>query len=87
MKAELKFSAGRDLLDRIKSMNEFRNTKIAHQESPLTNPADAKAGLVSRIEALNRLWQAGNPEDLKNSHRLVRAKSRKTVLTLARKEL
>jgi type III restriction enzyme len=59
VKAELKFAGGRDLLDRVKTINEFRNTRVAHQEQPLTNPAEAKTALVVWVDGLNRLWQAG----------------------------
>jgi type III restriction enzyme len=62
VKAELRFSGGRDLLDRVKSINDFRNTRVAHQETPLTNPAEAKAALVVWIDGLNRLWLAGGPQ-------------------------
>jgi len=58
VKSELRFTGGRDLLDRITAINEFRNTKVAHQETPLTDPAQAKAALVTWVEGLNRLWQA-----------------------------
>jgi type III restriction enzyme len=58
VKSELRFTGGRDLLDRITSINEFRNTKVAHQEAPLTDPAQAKAALVTWVEGLNHLWQA-----------------------------
>lgn len=59
LKSEFRFTGGRDLLDRVKSINEFRNTRVAHQESPLTNPAEAKKALVVWVEGLSRLWQAG----------------------------
>jgi type III restriction enzyme len=59
VKAEFRFSGGRDLLDCVKSMNDFRNTRVAHQEAPLTNPSEAKTALVSWVDGLNRLWQAG----------------------------
>lgn len=62
VKAEFRFSGGRDLLDRVKSINEFRNTRVAHQETPLANPAEAKTALVVWVEGLNRLWQAGRPQ-------------------------
>jgi type III restriction enzyme len=58
VKSELRCTGGRDLLDRITAINEFRNTKVAHQETPLTDPAQAKAALVTWVEGLNRLWQA-----------------------------
>jgi len=55
VKSELRLTAGRDLLDRVNSINEFRNTKVAHQETPLTDPAQAKTALVTWVEGLNRL--------------------------------
>lgn len=61
VKTELRFSGGRDLLDRIKTINDFRNTRVAHQETPLTSPAEAKTALVVWVDGLNRLWQAGRP--------------------------
>lgn len=62
VKAEFRFTGGRDLLDRVKSVNEFRNTRVAHQEAPLTNPTEAKFALVSWVDGLNQLWQAGRPQ-------------------------
>ena len=59
LKAELRFSGGRELLDRVKTINDFRNTRVAHQETPLTNPAEAKTALITWVDGLNRLWQAG----------------------------
>jgi type III restriction enzyme len=61
VKVELRFSGGRDLLDRVKAINEFRNTRVAHQETPLTSPAEAKKALIVWVDGLNRLWQAGRP--------------------------
>ena len=66
VKAELRFSGGRDLLDRVKTINDFRNTRVAHQETPLTNPAEAKTALVAWVDGLNRLWQAGRPQTAEN---------------------
>jgi len=62
VKAELRFSGGRDLLDRVKSINDFRNTRVAHQETPLTNPTEAKTALIAWVDGLKRLWQAGKPQ-------------------------
>jgi hypothetical protein len=62
LKAEFRFSGGRDLLDQVKSINDFRNTRVAHQEMPLTNRAEAKTALVVWVEGLNRLWQAGRTQ-------------------------
>lgn len=58
LKSELRFTGGRDLLDRITSINEFRNTRVAHQEKPLTRSEEAKSALVSWVDGLHRLWQA-----------------------------
>jgi type III restriction enzyme len=62
VKAEFRFSGGRDLLDRVKSMNDFRNTRVAHQEEPLTNSSEAKTALAGWVDGLSRLWQAGRPQ-------------------------
>jgi len=62
VKAELRFGGGRALLDRVKAINDFRNTRVAHQESPLTKPAEAKAALVEWVDGLSRIWQAGRPQ-------------------------
>jgi len=59
VKSEFRFSGGRDLFDRVKSINDFRNTRVAHQEVPLTNPAEAKGALLVWVEGMNRLWQTG----------------------------
>jgi type III restriction enzyme len=62
LKTEMRFAGGRDLLDRVAQINEFRNTRVAHQEKPLTDPAEAKAALGLWVDGLNRLWLAGrNP--------------------------
>ncbi|MFT3991402.1 MAG: DEAD/DEAH box helicase family protein [Luteolibacter sp.] len=60
MKSELRFAGGRDLLDRVKSMNDFRNTHVAHQETPLTDVAIAKKSLVSWIEGMGLIWNFGD---------------------------
>jgi type III restriction enzyme len=54
-----RFKGSRDLLDRIQSMNEFRNTRVAHQETELSTPAEAKAALVEWILGMSSLWQVG----------------------------
>ena len=63
VKNEFRFTGGRDLLDRVKLINDFRNTRVAHQETPLTNPTEAKTALVVWIEGMNRLWLAGRKDD------------------------
>jgi type III restriction enzyme len=57
LKSELRFTGGRDLLERITTINEFRNTRVAHQETPLTAPAEARTALIAWVDGLNRLWQ------------------------------
>jgi type III restriction enzyme len=59
LKSDFRFSGGRNLLDQVQAINEFRNTRVAHQEAPLTNPAEAKAALSVWVGGLNSLWQAG----------------------------
>jgi len=46
------------LLDRVKAINEFRNTRVAHQETPLTSPAEAKSALQTWVDGLGLLWRA-----------------------------
>ncbi len=58
LNSELRFNGGRDLPDHITAINEFRNTKAAHQKTPLSDPAEAIAALVTPVEGLNRLRQA-----------------------------
>jgi type III restriction enzyme len=57
LKSELRFKGGRDLLDRVTSMNDFRNTRIAHQEQPLTEAKEARKALIEWIDGLRQLWQ------------------------------
>jgi len=59
LKSDFRFNGGRDLFDRVKAMNEFRNTRVAHQETPLTDPAEAKSAMCVWIEGLNKLWESG----------------------------
>ena len=58
VKGEFRFSGGRELLACVTEINDFRNTRVAHQESPLTDPVAARKVLVAWIVGLNRLWQA-----------------------------
>ena len=44
-----RFKGSRDLLDTVKSINEFRNTRVAHQEVRLNAPAEAKAATMTRL--------------------------------------
>ncbi len=58
LKSQFRFSGGRELLERVGTVNEFRNTRVAHQEKPLTDPAEARQALVLWIALLLTLWQA-----------------------------
>ena len=58
VKQEFQFSGVQDLFGRVKSINAFRNTRVAHQQVPLSNPAEAEAALVEWVQGLSHLWQA-----------------------------
>jgi type III restriction enzyme len=59
IRESFKMAGGRKLLDVVQSMNDFRNTRIAHQERPVTDVKEAKGTLVRWIEGLSLLWKAG----------------------------
>jgi type III restriction enzyme len=59
IKTELRFKGARELLGSVISINDFRNTRVAHQEAPVGSPVAAKTALVNWVEGLNRLWCAG----------------------------
>jgi hypothetical protein len=59
VRSGFRFSGARELLSLVKAVNELRNTRVAHQEKPLTDGREAKAALVTWIEAQWRLWEAG----------------------------
>ncbi len=61
VKAEFRITGGRALLDSVTSINDFRNTRVAHQETPLTDAGEAKRALGVWVDGLNQLWQAGRP--------------------------
>jgi len=52
IKESCRFSGGRKLLDVIGKINDFRNTRIAHQEQPLTDHDESLAALKGWIEGL-----------------------------------
>ncbi len=53
-----RFNDSRNLLDRVQSINHLRNTRVAHQEHPLTNLAEAKQALLEWLDGLAMLWRA-----------------------------
>lgn len=59
IKTAYRFKGSRDLLDTVKSINEFRNTRVAHQEIILSVGAEAKTALVEWISGMLSLWKAG----------------------------
>ena len=63
LKQDFRFTGGRDLLDHVASINDFRNTRVAHQEQPLTDPAAAKPAVADWIAGLGRLWQVQQKSD------------------------
>jgi hypothetical protein len=54
---ELRLPGARAIFEAIKSVNDFRNTRVAHQETPLTNPDETKAALLKWVETLAFLWR------------------------------
>jgi type III restriction enzyme len=52
------FGGARELLGLVKSVNQFRNTRVAHQEKPLTDSAEVTAALKAWIEVQLAMWKA-----------------------------
>ena len=46
----------RSLLKTVHDVNNFRNTRVAHQEKPLTDPREAREALLVWVEALVAFW-------------------------------
>ena len=53
-----RFKGGRDLLADASTINDFRNTRVAHQERELKDAVEAKAALGVWIRGLRRLRDA-----------------------------
>ena len=58
VRTAFRFTGGRQLLDDVTQANDFRNTRVAHQEKPVTDPKEAKAALAQWVSALRQLWKA-----------------------------
>jgi type III restriction enzyme len=58
LKTRFKVAGGRDLLATATRVNEFRNTRIAHQEQELTDAKLAQRELIVWIEALRQFAAA-----------------------------
>jgi type III restriction enzyme len=55
LKTQLRFQGGRNILETVARINDFRNTYIAHQEQELTDKNLAEQELKIWIEALHRI--------------------------------
>ncbi len=53
---EFSSPATRPLLKAVHVVNNFRNTRVAHQEKPLTDPREAREALLAWVEALVAFW-------------------------------
>jgi len=54
-KGKFQVKGGRDVLAKVQSVNDFRNTRVAHQEEPLTDASLAKRELLLWVETLRTL--------------------------------
>jgi type III restriction enzyme len=52
VKKAFRFEGARKLFTSVERINDFRNTRIAHQEQPLTDQKAAQRELVTWIDAL-----------------------------------
>ncbi|MBI4559450.1 MAG: DEAD/DEAH box helicase family protein [Candidatus Hydrogenedentes bacterium] len=59
VRSEFRFKGARGLLDLVATINDFRNTYVAHREQSLNDPKQARAAMVEWIDGLCALWQAG----------------------------
>lgn len=56
-KAAFCFSGSRSALEHVQKINDFRNTRVAHQETPLTDLVEAKQALIEWLDGLASLWR------------------------------
>jgi type III restriction enzyme len=71
-----RFQGARDVLDKVKFINEFRNTRVAHQEQPINDANDARSALIKWIEGLRGLGSAGrNQSSTIKEHQIVQLRS------------
>lgn len=57
VREEFRSSGARAMYAAVQSVNEFRNTRVAHQEQPLTDAVAAKAALRDWVKTLAALWR------------------------------
>jgi hypothetical protein len=62
VKEEFRSPGARLIFDSIQWTNEFRNTRVAHQEKALTDREGAKRALLKWVEALALIWQENADE-------------------------
>jgi len=53
------FPGATELNRLVQDVNKFRNTRIAHQEKPLTDVSETKTALAGWINAALALWKTG----------------------------
>lgn len=63
LKQQFRLTGGRELLEGVQLVNDQRNTRVAHQNVPLTDRVEAKAALTRWVQTLSRLWQVGADEE------------------------
>jgi type III restriction enzyme len=57
VKDQFRSPGARRTLDLVQRVNDFRNTRVAHQEKALTDREEAKDELKKWVEALGLIWQ------------------------------
>jgi hypothetical protein len=58
VKVKFKVAGGRDMLATLSRIYDFRNTRVAHQETDITDPKEALQNLVGWINGLRVLAEA-----------------------------
>lgn len=56
IKSEFRFPGARDQFNTVQAVNDFRNTRVAHQETPLGDGSEARKALTGWINGLIVLW-------------------------------
>lgn len=56
IKDEFRYPGAREQLAAVHAVNDFRNTRVAHQEKPLSDEKEAKKALKEWINGLVMLW-------------------------------
>ena len=57
IKDAFQVKGGREVLAKVTRVNDFRNTRVAHQEEEITDPAAAKQELLDWVDTLRTLSQ------------------------------